>query len=90
MTRTYKVWNDEHDRYIREHAHKITDKEIAKKLNRGLSSVRKRRQRLKIKKKSGRGICEVIQRTSLGTLLEPRVLTDKQSKQFNDTIGFLT
>ena len=60
MTRTYKAWNNDHKEFIRQNAHKMTDKELATKLGRGLSSVRKQRQRLKIKKKSGRGICEVI------------------------------
>ncbi len=68
MTRTYKAWNSLDKEFIRQNAGKMSDKEMARELGRSFSSVRKQRQRLKIKKKSGRGICEVIKPSVSETL----------------------
>jgi len=58
-------WNAKDKQFIREHAHDMKDKDLAKELslrnqrNISLDAVRKLRQRLGIIKKSGRGRCEL-------------------------------
>ena len=58
-------WTTEDKRFIRENAHHIKDKDLAKELSLrnqrsvSLDSVRKLRQRLGIIKKRGRGRCEL-------------------------------
>ena len=59
-------WSDAEKNFIRENAHKLKDSEIAADLTASsgrvvtLQSVRKMRQKLGIKKKSGRGVCGVV------------------------------
>ncbi len=86
MTRTYKPWTYGDITFIKDNADKLTDKEISKILNRSISSVRKERQRLGIKKKSGRGRCEVIRPTRAGASLQPATLTVEESKIINEAL----
>ena len=77
MTRMYKPWGFDDKSFIKENADKLSDKQMAKILNRTISSVRKERQRLGIKKKSGRGKCEVITRAGLS--LQPLNLSVEEA-----------
>ena len=58
-------WSESDKTFVRENAHCMKDEEIAKILteqsgrNVSLQAVRKMRQKLGIKKKSGRGICDL-------------------------------
>jgi len=61
-----KRWNEFCEEFIRQNAHKYTDKEGAAKLTEltgvkfTLCGWRKRRQLLGVKKASGRGVCRVV------------------------------
>jgi len=58
-------WSENDKNFVRENAHCMKDKEIAEILteqtgrNVSLQAVRKMRQKLGVKKKCGRGICEL-------------------------------
>tara|TARA_R110000824_G_scaffold175761_1_gene354532 strand:+ start:341 stop:538 length:198 start_codon:yes stop_codon:yes gene_type:complete len=58
-------WTSKDKQFVREHAHDMKDKDLAKELSLqnqrviSLDAVRKLRQRLGIIKKSGRGRCEL-------------------------------
>lgn len=58
-------WSENEKTFVRENAHRMKDKDIAKILTErsgrevSLQAVRKMRQKLGVKKKSGRGICEL-------------------------------
>jgi len=58
-------WSESDKNFVRENAHRMKDKDIAKILTEqtgrqvSLQAVRKMRQKLGVKKKSGRGICEI-------------------------------
>jgi hypothetical protein len=58
-------WSENEKTFVRENAHRMKDKDIAKNLTEqsgrevSLQAVRKMRQKLGVKKKSGRGICEL-------------------------------
>lgn len=60
-----KIWSDAEKAYIRANAATMKDKELAQKLESmtgrkvSLQSLRKQRQKLRIAKKPGRGICGV-------------------------------
>ncbi len=66
----YKTWSQEEKDFISSNADKMTDKKLTEALNATFNtnrlqpSVRKMRQRLKVKKAHGRGICHVTERTS--------------------------
>lgn len=59
-------WSETEKSFIRENAHRLKDAEIAAELTASsgrqvtLQSVRKMRQKLGIKKLSGRGVCGVV------------------------------
>lgn len=59
-------WSETEKNFIRENAHRLKDSEIATELTASsgrhvtLQSVRKMRQKLGIKKLSGRGVCGVV------------------------------
>ena len=61
-----KVWSDAEKQYIRENANTMKDQELADKLSNltgrkiSLQSVRKQRQKMKIAKRPGRGICGTV------------------------------
>jgi len=63
------VWTEAHKEFIRQNAGRMKDWEIATTLSRllgrtiSLSAVRTTRQRLGIRKRRGRGLCEVTSRT---------------------------
>ena len=63
-----KIWSELEKNYIKEQANNYTDKELAKKMTELFGriitrdAVRKKRQELKIRKKNGRGICEVVEK----------------------------
>lgn len=86
MTRAYKLWTYVDIAFIKDNADKSTDKEISRILNRSIASVRKERQRLNIKKKSGRGRCEVVKPTRAGDSLQPATLTVEESKTINEAL----
>ena len=58
-------WSENEKTFVRENAHRMKDKDIAKIVTEqsgrevSLQAVRKMRQKLGVKKKSGRGICEL-------------------------------
>jgi len=66
-----KVWHENEKDYIRQNAATMTDEEIAKtltvQLNRPvtLQAVRKQRQKLKIVKAHGRGVCKLAEKPLL-------------------------
>ena len=57
-----KMWTEQHKQFIRDHAHELTDEQMAKELSVlagrkiTLHAVRKQRRALGIKKVGGRGI----------------------------------
>lgn len=59
------IWTDAENNYIRANANYMKDKDLAKTLSKktgrhiSMSALRKHRQRLKIAKVSGRGLCGV-------------------------------
>lgn len=58
-------WSENDKNFIRDNAHRMKDADIAESLTEqtgrkvSLQAVRKMRQKLGLKKKCGRGICEV-------------------------------
>jgi hypothetical protein len=64
-----RKWNASMNRYIREHADGMSDEDLTENLRKmstfplTLTSVRKHRQRMKIKKEQGRGLCNVAKKT---------------------------
>ena len=48
------MWTQQEKIFLKQNAHNMKDKDIAFKLNKTLSSVRKMRQRLNIPKQQGR------------------------------------
>ena len=48
------MWTQQEKLFLKQNAHNMKDKDIAFKLNKTLSSVRKMRQRLNIPKQQGR------------------------------------
>lgn len=58
-------WTEAEKRFIRENASRLKDHELAARLSQilgrpiSMASVRQERQRMGIKKKHGRGVCEV-------------------------------
>lgn len=50
-------WSARQENFIRENYEKIPDEQIATTLGRTLKSVRRKRERMLLKKESGRGIC---------------------------------
>ncbi len=58
-------WSENEKNFVRQNAHRMKDKDIAKTLteqsgrNVSLQAVRKMRQKLGVKKKCGRGVCEL-------------------------------
>jgi len=63
-------WTENDKIFVRENAHSMKDHEIAKVLTERsgrqvtLQAVRKMRQKMGIKKKCGRGICDLATRTT--------------------------
>lgn len=64
-----KVWQEHENQYIRDNAAKMTDKDLAISLSKiagrtiSMGALRKQRQKLKISKGNGRGVCKVITKT---------------------------
>lgn len=58
-------WTDSEKKYIRDNAHRLKDVDLAKDISKSsgrhvsLQAVRKMRQKLGVKKQSGRGICKI-------------------------------
>ncbi len=58
-------WTDAEKKYIRDNAHRLKDVELAEHISKSsgrhvsLQAVRKMRQKLGVKKQSGRGICKI-------------------------------
>jgi hypothetical protein len=52
-------WTNRQEHFVRTNCHKMTDQEIADILGKTLKSVRRKRERMIIPKKSGRGRCEL-------------------------------
>lgn len=61
-----RVWNNDEREYVRANAATMTDQKIAETLTRAtgrqisLQAVRKQRQKLRIKKAHGRGVCKLV------------------------------
>ena len=51
-------WTPTQEHFLVENWDKLTDEQISAALGRSLKSIRRKRQRMELKKKSGRGICE--------------------------------
>lgn len=68
------IWTDAQKEFIRANADKLKDWQLAAALSRicfrpvSLYSVRQVRQRLGIRKKQGRGLCEVASRPDKGAI----------------------
>lgn len=68
-----QVWEKSEERFIRENADTMKDKEIAFKLSQitgrtvTIQAVRKKRQQMGIKKVRGRGKCAVVKNNNQGT-----------------------
>ena len=66
-----EIWSEAEKQFIRDTAHHLTDEQGAVELTKTcgrivtVDSWRKQRQKLGIKKKPGRGICEVVLDVSL-------------------------
>lgn len=62
-----KVWKDHEQRFIRDNAATMKDKDLAAKLTQitgrhvTIQAVRKQRQKMGIEKAKGRGICKVVE-----------------------------
>jgi hypothetical protein len=60
-----RIWKDNEKQFVRDNANSMKDEEIAKKLTElsgrtvTLNAVRKMRQKLGLRKKCGRGKCEL-------------------------------
>lgn len=63
--RNYDNWSEKEEEFIRNYAGEYTDDEMAKMLSRfcgrkiSKAAYRKKRQRLGVAKKNGRGICKL-------------------------------
>lgn len=61
----YKSWSKDEEDFIRDNAGRLTDEELVEiieeifNVRRKFASVRKKRQRMGIKKANGRGVCQV-------------------------------
>ena len=60
-------WTEEEKSFIKDNAHRLKDEEMAAELTKrfgrkvSFSGTRKQRQRMKIKKSGGKGVCRVEQ-----------------------------
>lgn len=60
------VWSEEEREYVRTNCGTLTDKQIADELSKksgrviSIQAARKQRQKMGIKKKHGRGVCQLV------------------------------
>jgi hypothetical protein len=59
-----KRWKESEKNFLKENAGKMTDAELAKRLNKSVKAIREARYRLGLKKCSGRGIVELVDNKS--------------------------